>query len=191
VLVEKSIYESFVADCQHALEAIRVGDPTLATTDMGPVISQVHCDRILGFVNRATQSGVRLVTGGKRLGGELAHGYFVAPTIVADVDNQCEIARDEIFGPVIAFLPFKDEEEALRIANDTEFGLAAYIESENVRRVHRLAAALNAGTVWVNGFYDLPMAAPFGGNKQSGVGRVGGIHGIREFTRTKNVWLPL
>jgi aldehyde dehydrogenase (NAD+) len=130
------------------------------------------------------------VTGGERLGGELADGYFIGPTMFADVDNNLEIARHEVFGPVIAFIPFKDEEEALRIANDSEFALAAYIESENVRRIHRLAAALEAGVVMVNGI-SLHPATPFGGNKQSGVGRVGGIHGIREFTRPKNVYLKL
>jgi aldehyde dehydrogenase (NAD+) len=191
VLVEASIYESFVADCQQALEAIQVGDPLTPTTLMGPVISEGACDRILGFINRAQDEGVRLVTGGARLGGELAEGYFIAPTMFADVDNNTEIARHEVFGPVVSFIPFKDEEGAVRIANDTEFGLAAYIESENVRRAHRVAAALEAGTVWVNGIYDLPAPAPFGGNKHSGVGRVGGIYGIREFTRAKNVYLKL
>jgi aldehyde dehydrogenase (NAD+) len=107
----------------------------------------------------------------------------------ADVDNDAELARHEVFGPVVAFMPFKDEEDAIRLANDNEFGLAAYIESENVRRVHRLAPALEAGAVWVNGIFDIPAAAPFGGNKHSGVGRVGGIYGVREFTRPKNVYL--
>jgi aldehyde dehydrogenase (NAD+) len=191
VLVEASIYESFVADCQAALEAIKVGDPVAPGTVMGPVISQLACDRILGFVDRARDAGVRLVTGGARLGGELADGYFIAPTLFADVDTEAEIARHEIFGPVISMIPFKDEEDAVRIANDTEFGLAAYVESENVKRAHRLAAALESGTVWVNGLFDLPAPAPFGGNKRSGVGRVGGIYGIREFTRPKNVYLRL
>jgi aldehyde dehydrogenase (NAD+) len=189
VLVEASIYESFVADCQQALAAVKVGDPMASGTVMGPVISQGACDRILGFVDRAREAGVRLVTGGERLGGDLADGYFIGPTMFADVDNDAELARHEVFGPVVAFMPFKDEEDAIRLANDNEFGLAAYIESENVRRVHRLAPALEAGAVWVNGIFDIPAAAPFGGNKHSGVGRVGGIYGVREFTRPKNVYL--
>jgi aldehyde dehydrogenase (NAD+) len=161
------------------------------TTTMGPVINEGACDRILGFVDRARDAGARLVTGGERLGGELSQGYFIRPTMFADVNNDTEIARDEVFGPVIAFIPFRDEEEAVRMANDSPFGLAAYVESENVRRVHRLAPALDAGVVAVNGFFPLPAAAPFGGNKHSGVGRVGGIYGVREFTRPKNVYLKL
>jgi acyl-CoA reductase-like NAD-dependent aldehyde dehydrogenase len=191
VLIEQSIYDKFVADCKLALETIQPGDPALASTIMGPVISQGAVDRIMGFIGRAQDSGQRLVTGGKRLGGDLAGGYFIAPTIFADVDRAADVYRNEIFGPVLSFVPFKDEEEAIELANDTEFGLAAYIESENVRRVHRVAAALEAGTVWANGFFDLPVGAPFGGHKQSGVGRVGGVWGIREFTRPKNVWLKL
>jgi len=158
---------------------------------MGPVISQGAVDRILGFIDRAQNDGHRLVTGGNRLSGDYAGGYFIEPTIFADVDHNAYLARNEVFGPILAFMPFKDEEEALQIANETEFGLAAWVESENVKRVHRVAGALEAGTVWVNGFYDLPVGAPFGGHKQSGVGRVGGVWGIREFTRPKNVWLQL
>jgi acyl-CoA reductase-like NAD-dependent aldehyde dehydrogenase len=191
VFVQKSIYESFVADCKLALESIKPGDPTLEDTIMGPVINESAVHRILGFVDRARDSGQRLVTGGERLGGDLADGYFVAPTIFADVDRTSDIARNEVFGPILAFIPFSTEEEAVEMANDTEFGLAAYIESENIRRVHRVAAALEAGTVWVNGFFDLPVGAPFGGYKQSGVGRVGGKWGVQEFTRPKNVWVKL
>jgi aldehyde dehydrogenase (NAD+) len=191
VLIQESIYENFVADAKLALEQIRPGDPSLAATMMGPVINQGAVDRILGFIDRAQNDGHRLVTGGKRMGGDYAGGYFIEPTIFADVDRNAHLARNEVFGPILAFLPFKDEEDALRIANDTEFGLAAWVESENVKRVHRVAKALEAGTVWVNGFYDLPVGAPFGGHKQSGVGRVGGVWGIREFTRPKNVWLQL
>jgi aldehyde dehydrogenase (NAD+) len=191
VLIQESIYENFVADAKLALDQIRPGDPQAPNTMMGPVISQGAVDRILGFIDRAQNDGHRLVSGGNRLGGDYANGYFVEPTIFADVDHNAHLARNEVFGPILAFMPFKDEEDAIRIANETEFGLAAWLESENVKRVHRVAAALEAGTVWVNGFYDLPVGAPFGGHKQSGVGRVGGIWGIREFTRPKNVWLQL
>jgi aldehyde dehydrogenase (NAD+) len=191
VLIQRSIYDNFVADAKLALEKIRPDDPTLSTTMMGPVINQGAVDRILGFINRAQEDGHRLVTGGSRLGGDHAGGYFVEPTIFADVDHNAYLARNEVFGPILAFMPFEDEEDAIRIANETEFGLAAWLESENVKRVHRVAAALEAGTVWVNGFYDLPVGAPFGGHKQSGVGRVGGVWGIREFTRPKNVWMQL
>ena len=191
VLIERSIYENFVADCQAALEHVKPGDPTLPETFMGPVISQGAVDRILGFVDRAEASGQRLVTGGRRLGGDLADGYFISPTIFADVDPDADVAKNEVFGPILSFIPFDDEEHAVQLANDSDYGLAAYIESENVKRVHRVSAALEAGTVWVNGFFDLPVGAPFGGYKQSGVGHVGGKWGIQEFCRTKNVWMKL
>jgi aldehyde dehydrogenase (NAD+) len=191
VLIQESIYENFVADAKLALEKIRPADPKLESTMMGPVISQGSADRIMGFINRAQEDGHRLVTGGQRLGGDYAGGYFIEPTVFADVHPDAYLARNEVFGPILAFMPFKDEEDALRIANDTDFGLAAWVETENVRRVHRVAAALEAGTVWVNGFFDLPVGAPFGGYKQSGVGRVGGKWGIHEFTRPKNVWMQL
>lgn len=191
VLVEDSIFDSFVADCQAAAGQIKVGDPAETDTAMGPLIHRAQMERVLGFVDRANQGGATVLTGGTRLGGSLGEGFFVGPTLVADVDNAHEIARDEVFGPVISFLRFKDEEEAVRLANDTPYGLAAYIESNDLNRVHRLSSALDAGNILVNGAYGLPASAPFGGNKQSGVGRVGGIHGIREFIRTKNVYINM
>ena len=191
VLVEDSIFDSFVADCQAAAGHIKVGDPSQADTVMGPLIHQAQMERVLGFVDRAHQRGAKILTGGERLGGDLADGFFVGPTLVANVDNTHEIARDEIFGPVVSFMRFKDEAEALHLANDTPYGLAAYIESNDLSRVHRVAEALDAGNILVNGAYGLPAAAPFGGNKQSGSGRVGGIHGIREFVRTKNVYISM
>ena len=191
VLVQDSIFEQFVANCQGAAQQIKVGDPAEGDTLMGPLIHQQQMERVLGFVDRASDKGAEILTGGERLGGDLSDGYFVGPTLVANVDNSHEIARDEIFGPVVSFMRFKDEEEAIRLANDTPYGLAAYIESNDLNRVHRVAAALDAGNILVNGAYGLPAAAPFGGNKQSGTGRVGGIHGIREFVRTKNVYISM
>jgi acyl-CoA reductase-like NAD-dependent aldehyde dehydrogenase len=147
--------------------------------------------RLMGFIDRATSAGCGLAFGGKRLGGELADGYFIQPTIFVDMDNSEEVTRQEIFGPVVSVLRFHSEEEAVAIANDTDYGLAAYIETTDLKRAHRVSAALDAGTVWVNGFFDLPVGAPFGGVKQSGFGRVGGQYGIQEFTRPKNVWMSL
>ncbi|AIT80028.1 aldehyde dehydrogenase [Novosphingobium pentaromativorans US6-1] len=191
VLVEDSIFDSFVADVQNAASYIKVGDPADADTAMGPLIHKQQMDRVLGFVDRASSNGARIVSGGERLGGDLADGFFVGPTLVADVDASHEVVRDEVFGPVVSFMRFRDEEEAVRLANATPYGLAAYIESNDLKRVHRVAEALDAGSILVNNAYGLPVAAPFGGNKQSGVGRVGGIHGIREFVRTKNVYINM
>ena len=192
VLVQSSIYDEVVERAKAAVEAVPIGDPRNPETFMGPVINQTAVDRVLGFVDRAKQSGAgRLITGGTRMDGEFSNGYYVRPTIFADVPNDAEIASKEIFGPVQAFLKFETEEEAIALANDTEYGLAAWIESEDLTRVHRVSQELDAGTIWVNGFFDLPVGAPFGGVKQSGNGRLGGIYAIQEFTQPKNVWMPL
>jgi acyl-CoA reductase-like NAD-dependent aldehyde dehydrogenase len=193
VLVEEPVYEEFIERCRAKAEQIPIGDPISPSTRMGPLISQGACDRVLGFVERAVADKEgRLVTGGYRMGGDLTDGYFVAPTIFADVDNSSELAQREIFGPVISLRPFRTEAEALAIANDHRYGLAAYVQTGDVRRAHRMAAALEAGSVWVNGFPDVPSGSiPFGGIKQSGYGRLGGLAGIQEFSRPKNVWAAL
>jgi acyl-CoA reductase-like NAD-dependent aldehyde dehydrogenase len=159
---------------------------------MGPVISQGACDRVLGFIERAqaNQEG-RLITGGHRMEGDLADGYFIAPTIFADVDNGSDLAQREIFGPVMSMQRFETEAEAVAIANDHRYGLAAYVQTNDLKRAHRMAAALEAGNVWINGFPGVPGSIPFGGTKQSGYGRLGGLAGIREFSRPKNVWTAL
>jgi acyl-CoA reductase-like NAD-dependent aldehyde dehydrogenase len=192
VLVEDPVYDDVVERCRARLEQVTVGDPTSPDTVMGPLISQGACERVLGFVEAArADKEARLVTGGYRLGGDLADGYFVAPTIFADVDPASALAQKEIFGPVVAIQRFSTEEEALAIANNHRYGLAAYVQTNDVKQAHRMAAALEAGTVWINGFAGVPRAIPFGGNKHSGFGRLGGRAGIAEFTRPKNVWMPL
>lgn len=192
VLVQASVYDEIVERCRTMVEQIPIGDPASPATRMGPVISQDACDRVLGFVERAQQNGEgRLVTGGHRLDGDLADGYFIAPTIFADVDNRSDLAQKEIFGPVLSMQRFETEEEAVAIANDHRYGLAAYIQTNDLKRAHRMAAALEAGNVWINGFPGVPGSIPFGGTKQSGYGRLGGLAGIREFSRPKNVWASL
>jgi aldehyde dehydrogenase (NAD+) len=192
VLVEESVYDDVVERCKAKVEQISVGDPALHSTRMGPLISPGACERVLGFVERARATGEgRLVTGGYRLGGDLADGYFIAPTIFADADNTSELAQREIFGPVISIQRFSTEAEALSIANDHRYGLAAYVQTNDLRRAHRMAAALEAGSVWINGFPGVPGSIPFGGTKQSGYGRLGGLAGIQEFSRPKNVWTAL
>jgi acyl-CoA reductase-like NAD-dependent aldehyde dehydrogenase len=192
VLVQAPVYDEVVELCKTMVEQIPVGDPFSPDTRMGPVISQEACDRVLGIVERAQRNGEgRLVTGGRRLDGDLADGYFIAPTIFADVDNSSDLAQHEIFGPVMSMQPFDTEEEAIAIANDHPYGLAAYIQTNDLKRTHRMAAALEVGNVWVNGFPGVPGSIPFGGTKQSGYGRLGGLAGIREFSRPKNVWAAL
>jgi acyl-CoA reductase-like NAD-dependent aldehyde dehydrogenase len=190
VLVQRGVYDRFVDELAAAVAAIPVGDPMSAATLMGPVINQAACDRILGVIEDAVDHRYgRLVTGGQRLGGGLADGYFIAPTVFADVDHTSPLARDEIFGPVQTVLPFDTEQQAVAMANDSTYGLAAYVHTESLRRTHRICGALESGMVWVNGGFGIPSSVPFGGVKQSGYGRIGGRRGIEEFTRPKNIWI--
>jgi aldehyde dehydrogenase (NAD+) len=192
VLVQSGVYDEVVERAKSIVENAAIGDPQDPDVFMGPVICEAAADRIIGFIDRARAADAgRVVTGGERMGGEFTNGYFVRPTIFADVKADSEIAVDEVFGPVQAFMRFDTEEEAVAIANDTEYGLAAWIETEDLARAHRVARDLDAGTVWINGFFDLPVGAPFGGVKRSGHGRLGGLYGIQEFTQPKNVWFPL
>jgi aldehyde dehydrogenase (NAD+) len=191
VLVERPVYEQVLELMQQLLAGLQVGDPTAATTFFGPVISQGAVERIVGIIDAAKTSGTRIVAGGERLGGELAGGFYIAPTVFADVDNSSTLAQEEIFGPVVAVMPFDSEDEAVRLANANPYGLAGYIQTNDIKRAHRVAAALQAGNIWVNGFRGIPPGAPFGGTKQSGFGRLGGRDGIREFTRPKNVFIAL
>jgi acyl-CoA reductase-like NAD-dependent aldehyde dehydrogenase len=191
VLIERSVYEEVLQLMQGIIATLPVGDPAVETTFFGPVINQAAVDRIMGMIDEAKSTGARVVSGGERLGGDLADGYFIAPTVFADVANTSQIAQNEVFGPVVAALPFDSEDEAVAMANDTAYGLAAYVQTNDLKRAHRVSAALTAGNIWVNGFFGIPAGAPFGGTKQSGYGRLGGRDGIREFTRPKNVYVAL
>lgn len=191
-IVHRSVYSDFVDGLAAAVQAIPVGDPLSQATLMGPVVNDAACRRIMNIISTAVDDKHgRLVTGGQRLDGDLSDGFFIAPTVFADVDNSSPLARDEVFGPVQSVLPFDTEEEAIALANDSLYGLANYIHTENLRRAHRVAAALESGMVWVNGGFGIPASVPFGGVKQSGYGRIGGRKGVEEFTRPKNVWIAL
>ncbi|MFB1298531.1 aldehyde dehydrogenase [Mycobacterium sp. pW049] len=191
-IVHRSVYSDFVAALTTAVEAIPVGDPLDQGTLMGPVANQGHCERIMSTIHAAIDDNHgRLVTGGERIDGDLANGFFIRPTVFADVDNSSPLAREEIFGPVQTVMPFDTDEEAVGLANDSTYGLAGYIHTENLRRAHRTAAALETGMVWVNGGFGIPSSVPFGGVKQSGYGRIGGRKGVEEFTRSKNIWIAL
>jgi aldehyde dehydrogenase (NAD+) len=192
VLVEAAAYDEIVKILTARLRRIPVGDPLDARTMMGPVVSAAACERVLGVIGRARDHGTgRLVLGGERLNGELADGYFIGPTVFVDVDPTSELAQEEIFGPVLAVTRFSDEAEAVALANGTRYGLGAYLHTADLRRAHRVSQALATGSVWVNGAPGVLPSAPFGGVKQSGTGRIGGISGVREFLRPKNVWISL
>jgi acyl-CoA reductase-like NAD-dependent aldehyde dehydrogenase len=186
--VHDDVYDDVVARVVTQVEQVPVGDPFDPSVLMGPVVSAAACDRILGVITRAVdESAGELLTGGQRLDGALADGYFVAPTVFGDVDHDSSLAREEIFGPVLSVLRFHDEDEVVAKANDSPFGLSAYLHTRDTARAQRIARQLDVGTVVVNTFPGMSPGAPFGGVKQSGFGREGGRAGIEEFVRRKNV----
>lgn len=190
LLVERSVYEEVVAGVVAGAGAVPVGDPLVATTVVGPMTGQRHLDKALGYVQAATrEQGARLLVGGHRI-PDLT-GYYLAPAVLADVDPRAAAVQEEIFGPVLTVLPFETEQEAIALANGTQYGLAAGLHTTDVKRAHRVAAALNAGTVWVNTWGILDVALPFGGCKQSGYGREQGPEGLAEYTRVKSVLVSL
>jgi aldehyde dehydrogenase (NAD+) len=192
LLVERPVYERVLDGIVERARAVVPGDPFDPGVTMGPVISSGAVERILGVIDRAQlESAGRLVLGGHRIGGELADGYFIEPTVFADVDNRSDLAQQEIFGPVLSVMPFDDEDEAVTLANDTEYGLAAYAHTNDMRRARRLIRNLRAGNVHINGTGPGPLspASPFGGVKQSGYGRQGSRLGLAEFLDMKNVYL--
>jgi len=193
VLVQRSVHDAFVGKLISTVTSLKTGDPMEAGTMFGPLVNGAQLERVQGFINRAIASGDgEIVTGGPaRLGGDLADGFFLEPTVFTHVALDSELVREEIFGPVLNVIPFDDDEQAVDIANDSIFGLAGYIQTTNVARAHRTAAALETGTIWINGATGHHPGAPFGGYKQSGVGRLGGWYGIEEFSQVKNVWLAL
>ncbi len=169
---------------QRAAAAAIVGDPTAANTTVGPLVSKVQFDRVEGFIAKGISEGAKLVAGGSGKPAGLAQGYYVRPTIFSEVNNTMTIAREEIFGPVLCILPYKTEEEAIAIANDTPYGLAAYIWSNDNARARRVGQRVRAGQVSINGAYG-DMKTPFGGFKMSGNGREYGEHGLRDFLEVK------
>ena len=194
MLVERTVYDSVVEGVRELVNNVVVGDPFDPKVTMGPVISAAAANRIVGIVAEAEEAGhARVLTGGARVGGELAEGFFVEPTMLVDVDNRAPVAQTEIFGPVLCVTPFDDEEEAIALANDTMYGLAAYAHTRDMARAHRLIDLLRSGTVHINSTGPGPVspASPFGGVKQSGYGRQGSRLGLEEFLSFKNVYLNI
>lgn len=192
LLVQRSVYDQFIGMIQAMAAHIKLGDSTDPTTVMGPVISLQSLQRIEAIIAKAKAQGARLLCGGERAGGEFADGYYMPLTIFADVDHSSDLAQHEVFGPVLSITPFDTEEEAIALANDSDYGLGAYIHTQNLRRAHHVAAQMQAGTVQVNASGEgMQPYAPFGGYKQSGYGRLGGEQGLLEFLQVKNVWMNL
>ena len=188
LLVEQAVHEEMVERMTAALRQVVVGDPFSESTTMGPVSNAISMERILGMIQRAIDEGASCRLGGRRLEGELSDGYFIEPTVLTDVNPASEIAREEVFGPVLSVIPFDSEEQAIEIANSTRFGLAAYVHTRDVHRALRMVRVLDAGGVGVNGqLVPASYATPFGGKKLSGFGREGGREGLMEFMHVKNV----
>jgi len=190
LLVQDSIYEEVVQRVVALAETARLGDPVNEETQVGPMTTEQQRDRVLSYINIAKQEGARCVLGGEvPAEQDVGPGWFVKPTIFADVDNQMRIAQEEVFGPVMAIIPFKDESDAVAIANDTVYGLAAGVWTSDIGRAMRMSRKLQAGTVWVNTYRAVSFLAPFGGYKRSGFGRENGKDAIMEYLQTKTVWI--
>lgn len=191
LLVERSIYDDVVERVGLSAASWNPGDPLDPATKAGPVVDETQLDRIMGYIERGAESGARLVSGGNRTLID-SGGFFVEPTVFADVHNSMELATDEIFGPVLSIIPFDTQEEALSIANDTHFGLSAAVWTSNLGRAHTMAAGLKAGTVWINNFDTSDITVPFGGYKQSGFGgKDKSLHALDKYTHIKTTWINL
>jgi betaine-aldehyde dehydrogenase len=196
VFVEESVRGAFLERLVSRVERLRVGDPLDPGTQVGALISAEHLARVEGFIASGVAEGARLVTGGQRPrwganAGHLAGGHFLTPAVFTDCADGMRIVREEIFGPVMAVLSFRTEDEALARANDTSFGLAAGVFTRDLARAHRLASGLAAGVVWINNYNVTPVEVPFGGAKQSGLGRENGLAAVEHYTQLKTVYVEM
>ncbi|MCB1001666.1 MAG: aldehyde dehydrogenase [Acidimicrobiales bacterium] len=183
--VQRPVYDEFLARFVERAESMRLGDPLDPATEIGPLASEEHWRKVTSYLDIAESEGAKILCGGQ------ADGWWVKPTVLVNVDQEMRVCREEIFGPVVTVIPFDTEEEAVRLANDTPYGLNAMLFTENVRRAHRVAAALQAGTVWVNCFFIRDLRSPFGGFKQSGIGREGGKYSREFFTEPKAIIIEI
>jgi aminomuconate-semialdehyde/2-hydroxymuconate-6-semialdehyde dehydrogenase len=193
IFVEKPLYENFCADFVERVKKLKIGDPLDDSTNIGAVVSQTHLEKILSYIDLAREEGGAILTGGSqvKLEGRCANGYFVEPTVIENLSCECRTNKEEIFGPVVTVQPFDTEEEVLNYANSTEYGLSATVWTENLSRAHRVAEKLESGIVWVNSWLLRDLRTPFGGVKNSGVGREGGFEALRFFTEEKNVCIRI
>ncbi len=190
LLVQRGVYDRMVEGLAARAGQIKMGDPRSPETEMGTAANEPQFNKILSFIEAAKGQGARLVAGGGRaVGPGLENGFFVQPTIFADVNNQMKIAQEEVFGPVLSIIPFGDEDEAVHIANDTPYGLASGVWSQDINRCMRMMRAIRSGVVWVNTYRQAAPQLPFGGMKDSGYGRVRGHAGILEWLQTKTVFI--
>jgi aminomuconate-semialdehyde/2-hydroxymuconate-6-semialdehyde dehydrogenase len=190
IFIHKNIYETFKVQFVERIKKLQIGDP-LTDVNIGAVVSASHLEKILGYIELAKQEGGTILTGGKRFvpEGRCESGYFIEPTIIEGLDYQCRVNQEEIFGPVVTLTPFETEEEVIMMANSTPFGLACSIWTKDIERGHRMAEAIESGIIWVNTWMVRDLRTPFGGMKESGIGREGGFEAMRFFTEPKNVFV--
>ena len=192
ILLHDSVYDAVLDKFTSVVASAPIGDPLRPDVIFGPVVSRAAVNRIMRVIDEAREHGMgELVLGGGRMGGELADGYFIEPTVFGQVDNRSPLAQHETFGPVVSLMRFVEEADAVRLANDTIYGLNAYVFTSDLTRAHRVARQLESGSVWVNSHSDIEPQSPYGGYKQSGFGRSGGIEGFHEFLQVKTVRIAM
>jgi aminomuconate-semialdehyde/2-hydroxymuconate-6-semialdehyde dehydrogenase len=193
IFVERPVYEQFRGDFVSRVAALKVGDPLDDTTDVGAIVSGPHFDKIMSYIDLARKEGGTILTGGNQvhLDGRCADGWFIEPTVIDGLAHDCRTNQEEIFGPVVTLMPFDTEDDVLGYANSVRYGLSATVWTENLSRAHRVAAGLESGIVWINCWMLRDLRTPFGGMKDSGLGREGGFEALRFFTEEKNVCVKL
>ena len=193
LFIQDEIYEKFKKALLEKVSKLKVGDPQDDGMDLGAVVSEEHMNKVLSKITQAKKTGGNILTGGNRklIEGDLLNGYYIEPTVIENLPFDCEVNQEEIFGPVLTLIPFKDEEEVINMANSTKYGLSASIFTENISKGHRVAAAIKSGVVWINTWLLRDLRIPFGGMKQSGVGREGGFKSLQFFTEPKNVCIKI
>ncbi len=193
VYVERGMFDRFVSALKQKAERIRLGSPLDRLTEMGPLISKQHREKVLSYYSLAREEGGTIVTGGNvpELGGSLDNGFYVQPTVVTGLSESARCVKEEIFGPVCHIAPFDSEEEAINLANDTKYGLAASVWTSNLKRGHRVAQQMNTGITWVNCWFLRDLRTPFGGMGLSGIGREGGVHSLNFYSELNNICIRL
>ena len=188
IFVEKSIYKKFKADFVARTKALKVGHPSDDSVNLGAIVSKPHYEKILSCINLAKEEGGKILCGGEAVFPKgYEKGWYISPTIIEGLPHDCKTNQEEIFGPVVTIMPFETEEEVLKYANSTQYGLSSTIWTENISRANRLAKNIHAGIVWINCWLLRDLRTPFGGVKNSGVGREGGFEALQFFTEPKNV----
>jgi len=193
ILIEESIYEDFKKEFLNKINKLVTGDPLDDNTRVGALVSEAHMNKVMSYIELAINEGGQILAGGNRVDvdGRCSNGYFVAPTVIEGLDHKCRTNQEEIFGPVVTLMSFNSETEAVEYANSTKYGLSATIWTENLKKAHHIANELKSGIIWINCWLLRDLRTPFGGMKQSGVGREGGLEALRFFTEPKNICIKI